>query len=181
MCAIHLRAVVVLVFLHNLGDAEVENLGHALVGDYDVGGLDVAVQNAMLVCIAHTVENGLEEGADAILHNQSAHIADIGVEVFAVGIFHDEVDVSFLVNVIVVESHDVGMIQFCQLLGLVLEELPRETVGHIGFDDLDGHLLLADKLVFSQINSAHTACSDKLDDAVIEDFFAYHDIGYISL
>ena len=44
---------------HRAGDAEVHHLDRAVVGDHDVRGLDVAVDDAVAVAVAERVEDAL--------------------------------------------------------------------------------------------------------------------------
>jgi hypothetical protein len=75
--------------VEQLGDAEIQQLGHALRGDQDVVGLQVAVHDQVLMGVMHGGTDGADQ-LDALGERQAAAIA-INVDGLAVDIFHHQI------------------------------------------------------------------------------------------
>ncbi len=149
-----------------LGQAEVENLGVAALGDEKVGGLDVAVDNAFAVGRVERIGD-----FDAQRENRLQFHGAPGDEVLerdAVEELHDEEGAAaLLANV--VDGADVGMVQRRGGLGLAAKALEglailREIVGK----KLEGDEA-AETRVLGFVDHAHAAATELFDDPVMRD------------
>ena len=106
----------------NLGQAEVENLGVPALGDENVGGLDVAMDDAFAVRGIERVGD-LDGQAEQHVHFQRA-TGDAVLEGQAIEVLHgDESLAIFLANI--VNGADVGMVQGGGRLGFAPKALQR--------------------------------------------------------
>ena len=126
--------------VHRLGEAEVEDLDLPVGRELDVGGLEVAVDDPLLVRRLERLGD-LPRDGEGLVERQRAALQPFG-EVFALDELHDEgADAARLLEA--VDRGDVGVLQLGQDLRLALE--PREAVGVGGErlgEDLDRDLAL---------------------------------------
>ena len=94
--------------IHQLGQAEIENLGLSVLGEHDVGGLQIAVDDAGPVRLAERRGNLLRE-PDGLQHREAAGRYSFG-EGLALYILHGDEVVAALFRV-VVDGDDVGVVE----------------------------------------------------------------------
>ncbi len=159
--------------LGRLGDAEINHLGHrhAIVQrDQDVRGLDVAVDDALLVRVLDGVADLDEQvkpfpGAEAVL------VAVVG-DADAPDQFHDEVGAARLGGAGVEHLGDVGMVHHGQSLPLGLEARDHRLGVHAQLDDLQRHAPAHRFGLLGDIDDAATAFADFLQQLVAADGLA---------
>ena len=160
------------------GEAEVEDLDEAAVGEHDVGGLEVAVEDAEVVGGGEAV-GGLDAGGEDELEAGGA-FGDELVEGLAGDVLHDDVGF-FAVAVFgggfadVVDGADVGVVDgggeagFAELGGAHL--LGGEVAALEELED-DGAL---EEGVVGEVDDAAAAGADLADELVLLDLAALHD------
>lgn len=150
----------------NFGETEVEDFGAALAGNENVGGLDVAMDDALGVSGLQGVGDGGCDFEDGLkIHGARG---DGVFEGKAIEEFHgDEGFAVFLADVI--DGADVGVIESGGGLGFALEA--RKSLGIAG--DVVGEEFKGDETmkagVFGFVDNAHAATADFIDDAVVGD------------
>ena len=143
--------------LDDAGDPEIHHFDDAVLGDHDVGGLDVAMNDAALV--------GAVEGA-ARLHGvdelerdgQRSTVRDDLLEALTFNEFHGDVgDVVLFAHI--VDGDDVGVLQPAGGLGLAVKALEQTGIGgHASGDGLDGDEAVDDRIA-SAVDHAHGAAT----------------------
>ena len=156
---------------HGLGQAEVEDLDLAVLGDHDVSGLEVAVDDALLV---GDLEGLGDLGGD--LHrvgDGDGAPGDALGEGLALGDLHDQE--ALAVHVLdAVDAGDVGVGQRGEDLGLAVEAL--EALGVLGEalgKDLEGHVA-AELGVLGAPDLAHPALAQLRGHLVVGNRLADH-------
>ena len=156
------------------GDTEIQDTRFLFLGDHHIARFDVAMQQIMRMRVSYCIQNRFEQRADFLLHDQTCLRTDIILQVLPVGVLHDQVDRTVLIDMVVMEGDDILMVQFRQMLRLLFEFFPGVVIHHLGVDHLDGCFLHGDEFVFRQIDAPHASFSDQRDNAVIEHFFSDH-------
>ena len=155
----------------NFGQSEVENLGVAASGHEDVGGLDVAMHDALGVRRIERVGDlnaKVEEGVG--FQGPARHAV---LEGLAVEQFHDDEALALMLANLV-NGADVGMVERGRGAGFAAETLDRLRV----LGNLVGQKLQGDKAaqgdVLGLIDDPHAAAAQLLEDAVVRDGLADH-------
>ena len=150
-----------------LGDAEVDELHRALVGDHDVRGLDVPMDHVLLM--------GGGEGIDELAHDRFAAVdGDDALVLHEVGqasaadVLEGDV-VEFLPAARGDDAHDVGVGDSPVHVGLEVETPETAlVVGHVPGEDLQRHVAeVAD--VQGEVDLSHGAGIDGPDHAEVVD------------
>jgi hypothetical protein len=146
-----------------LGQSEVHDLGVALGGHHDVGGLDVAVDDALLVGRPQGLDD-LGGGLEGFAGGQGP-LADPVAQGPALDELHGEEEL-VLDLADLVDAADVGMAEGRGRLGLADEAGPdgRVRVGRLG-QELEGDLAVEGG-VLGQIDLAHAALAELAEDGV---------------
>ena len=155
----------------NFGQAEVENLGVSALGDENVGGLDVAMDDAFAVRGIERVGDFDGQAEQDVHFERTA--GDAMLQGQAVQILHgDEGLAIFLADV--VNGADVGMVQRGSGLGLAAETLQSLAVlGDVFREEFQGDEAI-EAGVFGLVNDTHAATTQLFDDAVVRDGLADH-------
>ena len=133
---------------HRAGDAEVHDLDGAVVGDHDVRGLDVAVDDAVAVAVGEGVEDPLGD-AEGLGRRQRAALGEDLAQGPAVDVLHDDEGHLDLgapaldegVLAVVVDGDDGGVVEPGGRLGLAPEPGDERLVaGEVAAEHLDGDL-----------------------------------------
>ena len=161
------------IVLRGLGDAGVDHLGHgaAVDGrDENVRGLDVAVDDALLVRVLDRVTDGNEK-LEPLAGRELVFVA-----VFRDGLpldqFHDEVRAARLGAAAIEHAGDVGMIHHGQRLPLGFEASNDLLGVHAQLDDLQRHAAADRLLLLGHIDRAEAAVPDHLEQRVTADHSA---------
>ena len=161
------------LLLDERGETEVEDLRGAVVVDDDVGGLDVAVEDAAPVRggePAREVDADGERAAPFERPRQrgerlAAH--ELADEVRLLGVLADAVD-----------GDDVGMLDARRRARLDEEALARRGVGLEVGDELDGHVT-GEHRVLGEVHLAHLPRAERREEDVVVELFgglpAVHD------
>jgi hypothetical protein len=149
-----------------LGQAEVENLGVTTLGDKNIGGLNVAVNDATGVRGVESVGDLDAKGEDRLQFHRTA--CDQVLERRAVEEFHHQKGfAAFLADV--VDRANVRMIQRRRGLGFAPETLKRLPIlRQILRKKLEGHKA-AEAGVLGLVDDAHASAAEFFEDAVMRD------------
>ena len=124
---------------HVAGQAEVAHLHLPVVGEHDVAGLDVAVDDAALVRVAEAFGSGPDD-AGRLLGRQAFAGGQVLVQGPAVHQFHDDI-VGVVIWTNLVDRDDVRVGQFRGAAGLAQKPLDDALagLGDVRGQHLDGH------------------------------------------
>jgi len=152
--------------LEQFGDAEVGQIGVAVVIEQDVGRLHVAVDDAVAVGQRERGGHLIQQAAHPL--RRPGRAVQRRPEVAAAQVAHDQVGTARLAPV-VVERHDLRVFQPGDGLRLGLEAADEgDVVGVAGGNDLDRHVA-ADGRLRGAENDAVTAPAQLLVDVVAAD------------
>ena len=168
------RFVRELLIAGGLGDAEVDHFGHrhAIVqGHQDVRGLDVAMDDALLVRVLDGVTD-LHEQVEPLGGGEMFPVAVV-VDADALHQFHHEVGPAILGGAGVQHTGDVRMVHQRQRLPLGLEPGDDLFGVHPQLDDLEGDLAPHRLVLLRHPHAAHAALADELQKFVGADAHAF--------
>jgi hypothetical protein len=155
-----------------LGQAEVEHLHLSCIGDEDVGGLDVTVDDAALV-------GGVERigDLDAVFH-QGREFDRLSADLLIQRLAFEQLHGHELLAVVVadlVNGADVAMVQGRSSSCFALKSLERlGFVLKIFREEFEGDVT-AEVDVLSFVDNAHPAAAEAADDAVVRYGLAFQD------
>jgi hypothetical protein len=147
---------------HQLGDAEVEDLQPTLLGDEEVLGLEVAVDDALLMRSREALRE-LKRAAARLLHRQSSFPQTLAQRA-PVQQLGDDVRVA-LVRPDVVHVKDVGVIERAGSARFLLEPAQRFLSVQSRSEHFDGDVA-AELAVVGDEDPPHSASADLFLDAV---------------
>ena len=150
-----------------LGDPEVDDLGDGPVildGHQDVRGLEVAVDDALLMGMLDRLADGDEE-PEAVLGGEPVPVAVVG-EGNAPGELHNEIGTAGLGGSGVEDLGDIGVVHDGQGLTLCLEPGHHIPGVHAEFYDLHGDAAMHGLDLLSQVDHAHAAASQLLEELI---------------
>ena len=148
-----------------LGDAEVENLGHAGRGHQDIGGLQVTVDNEILVQVLHGLAHGPMETEP--VPDGKVPLGTIDVERLAGHELHDEVRTPVVRGATVEERRDVRVLEPRKDLALPAKMAQDGLGSEAGVDQLEGHFTLEDPVVPNRpVDRSHAAVADLAEEPV---------------
>src|SRR5579863_2393136 len=150
----------------NFGETEIENFGVAAPGDENVGGLDIAVDDAFRVCGIESFSDLQGDVEEALEFDRLA--SDDVLESGAIEKFHgDEGAAIFFADV--VNGADVGVVESRGGFGFAAETLEGLAVGR----ELVGEKFEGDEAIEAGIlrfvNHTHTATAEPFQNAVVRD------------
>ncbi|MFZ0800618.1 MAG: hypothetical protein WAN70_00500 [Terriglobales bacterium] len=151
--------------VEHFGNAKIQEPDHALLGNQNIAGLQITMDDEVLMGILHCQADCTEQ-LQAFGHRQSASIAKF-VDANALDVLHDQIGQAFFSAPTVKESHDAGVVQSCQSLSLVAKT-PKDFI-LLGpwlqhFDGYTFAILVIRTL--GQIDYRHAALPNLADDAV---------------
>ena len=148
--------------------AEVHDLHRAVFLDEDVGGLDVAVDDARLVRVGEPSEH-LHDHRHLALERHRRRLAHGLLEVLALQELHRDERRAVGVIAEVEDHHHVRVGHLGDRPRLALEaDLQLRVVGDLGDHDLEGHVAVEHGVV-GQVNLAHGALAEGTEDVVLAD------------
>ena len=157
--------------VHPLRETEVQHLDPAVVADHDVGRLEIAVGDALLVRGRHRVRQGnrdLEEPAE----RETLSWKQLGQRLPLHQLHRDEVNAAGLFDR--VHRDDVGVVERGNRPGLAGEAQAAVVVGgQLRRQDLERHLA-TERGVLRLIHHAHPAGADLPHDSVVAECLADH-------
>ena len=157
--------------LHDLCETEVDDLGVAVVGDHDVGRLQIAVDDALLVCAREPFGDLGRERERARLRQRAA--AERLAQLLAANQLHrDERHTVGLADL--VDDRDVRMLEHGCRTSLLQQAVAAHRVVHeIVGKDLQRDFA-AELHVDGAIDDAHAAAANLVDDLVVRKGPAHH-------
>ena len=155
------------LLLGRLGHAEVDHLGDRLAvveRDHDVGRLDVAVDDPLLVGVLDRLADRHEQ-LQPLARRQVVVVTVLG-DRHAVDQLHDEVGPARFRGPGVEDAGDVDMVHHRQGLALGLEAGDDLAAVHAGLDHLERDLALDGLGLLGHADGAHAAFADLLEQLV---------------
>ena len=150
--------------LEEAGNAEVGHLDGAVLQEHNVLGLDVPVDDALLVGALQGHED-LGGEVDGLLPADGALLLDILLQGDAVDKLHDDV-LDLVAKADIVHLDNVGVVEHRDGLGLIAETAQEiAVVGKFFLQNLDGHPAALHAVV-GLVDIGHAAHADKLVDFV---------------
>ncbi len=146
-----------------LGHTEINDLGYraaVVQRDQDVTGLDVAVDNALLMRVLHGLADG-DEQLQSLAGGQVLLVTVLG-DGDAVDQFHHEIRSTRIRGSGVKHFGDVGMIHHRQCLLFGLESRDHLPCVHARLDDLQRHSPFDRLFLLGHIDHAHAPFADFL-------------------
>ena len=153
-----------------LGHAEVDDLRHRLAvieGDQHVGGLEVAVDDALLMRVLHRLADRDEQFQP--LPRREVVLVAVAGDGHALDEIHDEVRPATAGGAAVQHAGDVRVVHQGQRLPLGLEAGDDLPGVHAGLDQLDGDQALDRLGLLGHPDAAHAALADLLNELVRAD------------
>ena len=157
-----------------LGNAKVNELGHGPVpvhGYQDIGGLDVPMDDTLLVGIVQALAD-LSEELEALFNAELA-VVSVARDGHASDEFHSKVRPPGLSGAGIEYMGDIGMLQQGQGLTFGVEAGDHLLGVHARLDDLQGHLAFDRLFLLGQIDQAHTTLANLLEKFVMADLCAW--------
>ena len=155
----------------DFGQSEIEDFGVAALGDENIGGLDVAVDDSFGVRGVESVGDFDGEIQENVGLQRLAR--DAMLQRHAVEEFHGDEGPTVLLSDLV-DGADVGMVQGRGRLGFALETGQRLGIfGHLIGKKFEGHEAVQG-CVFGFVNDAHSAAAQLFYDEVMRDGLADH-------
>jgi hypothetical protein len=127
-------------------------------GDQDVGGFEVSVDDAFLVCVLDGLAD-LDEEVEALVDGELVFVA-VGGDGGAVDELHDEVWAAGFGGAGVVDLGDVLVVHHREGLALGLEAGDDLGAVHAGLDDLECDFAADGGLLLGHVDDAHAAFAD---------------------
>ena len=155
--------------VQSAGDAEVHDLDHALLGNHDVAGLDIAVDNAHAMRIVERVKHAQHHLFAVALAECAVELDDVA-QGLALDVFHDDVRQTLGITAFgrnqffarIVDVHDVRVVHLGHGVCFAAETGQEDVVvGQIGAHDFHGHGT-AQTGVKSHVDLGHAATTDEL-------------------
>ncbi len=157
-----------------LGEAEIENLHVTALGDEDVAGFNVAMNDAFGMGGVEAVGNLNCEADQGLGVERTA--GNHGAQSKAVEELHDEVRVTFLFGDLV-NGADVGMVQGRGGAGLAAKAFERlRVVGKFVRQEFERDEA-AELQIFGLVDDAHPTATESFEDTVMRDGPANHGDG----
>ena len=168
---VHRRADVVALFGQVLArmlvqverDAEVGEHRHAVLGEQDVLGLDVAVHDARAVGVRQRL-GGLAGDPEGVVHRQALLPLEAGTERLAADVGHGEPELP-VVLARVVDRADVGVLQPRRRRDLAAEALDVHAGADLGPEQLEGDGPVVAQVV-GEVDGRHSAPAELALEAV---------------
>ena len=136
------------------------------VGEQDVGGLDVAVQQAAVVCVVERAGDGLQDGAHLMdRHPVPVALLDQSGGIGPLDVVHGnpELTVEFAA---IVDADDVRVPQRCRKVGLAVEPLAELGIRGDRLGEHLDHVATGQPGVQCQIDLGHAAGAELPQDRV---------------
>ena len=159
------------VGIEQLGDAEIEQLGRAVGGHQDVGGLDVAMDDQVLVRVLHRCAD-FREHLESRRGVQAARLAVL-VDRLPLDELHREVGQAVGRGAAVEQAADVGMVEAGEYLALVAEAADDRVGVHAALEHFERDAFLEGVVAADgKVDGAHAAASQFPDEAIRTDSHA---------
>ncbi len=159
--------------LEGLGDAEVDDFRGrraVLEGDEDVGGLEIAMDDAFLMGVLNGHAD-LGKDGEAVGDGESVGGAE-GGDGRASDVLHDEVRMAGGHHAAVVDAGDIGVLHEGEGLAFGLETREDAAGVHAGLDEFDGDVPMQGGLLFGEEDGAVAAFANELENGVGADLGA---------
>jgi len=141
----------------------------ALAREEEVGGFEIAMNDGVIVCSDEALSE-LNRERKKLRFREKAR-GEAFAERPAGNVLHDE-EVRAALRIEIVDGGDVGVIEFRQRAGFVVEATARGIIGEsAGMEELDGDVTIEVR-VPSKVNGTHAAAADLALDTVVTEFEA---------
>jgi hypothetical protein len=154
--------------IDRLGDAEVDDLRDGppvlVDSDQDVGRLEVAVDDGLLVGVLHGATD-LGEQLETFGGADAAVVAVLG-DGLALDQLHHEIGLPRVGRPAVEHLGDVWVVHQGERLPLGLEARNRRRAAHPRLDDLDGHAAGDGVVLVGEVDDAHAALADLTEEPI---------------
>jgi hypothetical protein len=171
VCAIGIEGLEVEFGIEELGDAEVEELGLPFRRDENIGRLQIAMNDELLMSV---LDGGadFEKKLEAVLNGERLPIA-IVVDGQAVDVLHDEVGQPVFGSAAIEEVGDMGMVEGGEDLSLASEALQVRLGGAGRAYNFDGDILQVVVVNANRLeDGAHSSFANLRDHLVSADLAA---------
>ena len=160
-----LRRATCALIVEQRGDAEIEELDHAVAGDQHVGGLDVAVHDQVRVRVRHRRQH-VEEQPQPRLDAEATRVA-VAVDLFTLDALQHQVRLSGRRDACVEQRRDVRMGEASEDVTFTPEALPGGAADQGNVEQLDRDLgLVAAVAAVGEPDAAHAAVAERLFERV---------------
>jgi hypothetical protein len=153
------------------GDSEVHDLDRPLVGDHDIGGLDVTVHDACSVRMLESREDQVDDVGGALGRQRAESLRQF-VERFAAHELHHHQEVAVGAKQFV-DGGDLRVIQSCEDRRFRAETRHDLGVREIGIQGFDGDITMK-RLVHGFVDDAGATSPELANDPVFADGPADH-------
>jgi hypothetical protein len=150
-----------------LGETEIQNLEATVVGDEEIGGLQIAMNNRVIV--------GSDESRDKLKGEieefgfREGTGGELGAERTARNVFHYQ-EIGAALSIEIVNGGDIGMIEFRKRAGLIVETMASGFISDgAGMEKLKSNVAVKVGIA-GQINDTHAAAANFVEDVVVAEF-----------
>jgi hypothetical protein len=150
-----------------LGETEVQDFETPVVGDEEIGRLQIAMNDGVLMGSGESLDELKGESEDFGFGKWAG--GESGAERAARNVFHYE-EIGAALCIEIVDGGDVGMIEFWKCERLIVEAMANSFLGDgAGMEKLKSDVSI-EVGIAGQINDTHPAAANLLKDTVVREF-----------
>jgi len=150
---------------------EIHDLDTVSPRHQDIGWLDVAMDNLVVVHVCKSLQQLAEEHLRLLFRNRAAMMRDVLLKIHPVNVLLHQHQ---LLRVVVNQDHNVGVIKLCQRLRLNKKKVANLVVlCKMRMQNLDGHPLTG-RRVHPKVNPAHPPFAKQTLYAILQYKLLFH-------